>query len=218
MMQWALLGLAILFVFVAYIVIQGTRAALAWRQAAANGDIEVIRRIAEDALGVWRSAKRPKEVRVDVWRGIQSLELVDAGPAFVRVSCQVRSEYKMVGGRWLETRNPLDEGIAVTAKAADMLFYELPHFKPDRVWMDVYTSMPGPEAAMRLECILSTDCTRDAALNVDWEEWTPEEIVDELGGRFRLGDRGEPLPIEVEPPSALDPQPEAEGGAAVAAS
>ena len=37
-MEWAVLGLFIMFVIVTYIVVQGTRAALAWRKAAAEGD------------------------------------------------------------------------------------------------------------------------------------------------------------------------------------
>lgn len=212
-MQWALLGLAVLFVIVAYIVIQGTRAALAWRKAAESGDAKVIRDILEDALNGWRSVKRPGTIPVEVWRGLQSAQAVDAGPGFVRVSCQAEGEYRQVDGRWQEIRNPLQEGFGVTAKAAEMLFYELGHLRPRRVQIDVYTSFREADAPPQLVCILSTDATREAARRVDWDEWTAEEIVDGLGGRYRLGDGGRPLPVEVAAPS----QAAAPGGARAAA-
>ena len=92
MLQWALLVIFILFLILAYIVVQGTRAALAWRKAAAEGDTKVIRDIVEDSLNGWRSQKRPKPVPVEVWRGIQSMVLVDVEADFVRVSATAESE------------------------------------------------------------------------------------------------------------------------------
>ena len=204
-MEWAVLGLTILFAIMTYIVVQGTRAAMAWRKAAAAGDVKVIRDIVEDALTGWRSIKRPKEVPPDVWRGIQSMQLVEVGPEFVRVSCQAEGDYKLVNGRWFEQASPLHEGMAITARALDMLLYELPHFKAGRVQIDVYTTFREAGAAPRRECILSTVTTRAAAREVDWEEWTPVQIVDTLGGRYELDDHSRPLPIEVEEPKPPDP-------------
>ena len=195
MMQWALLGLAILFLIVAYIIVQGTRAAMAWRQAAAAGDVKVIRDIVEDALGAWRSMKRPQQVPTEVWRGIQSMQAVDVGADFVRVSCQAESEYKLVDRRWIEVRNPLQEGMAITARAADMLLYELPHFRPGQVQIDVYTTYRETDGATKRDCILSTATSREVAKGVDWEEWTSEQIVEALGGRYRLSGSGRPLPV-----------------------
>lgn len=200
-MQWAVLGISIVFLILTYIVVQGTRAAMAWRQAAAAGDVKVIRDILEDALAGWRSMKRPKEVAPDVWRGVQSMQVVDVGAEFVRVSCQAEGEYKLLNGRWVETANPLQEGMAITARALDMLLYELPHFKPARVQIDVYASFREREGAERA-CILSVSTTREEARAVDWEEWTPAQIVDALDGRFSLGESGQPLPIEVSEPES----------------
>jgi len=149
--EWAVLGLTILFAIMTYIVVQGTRAAMAWRKAAAAGDVKVIRDIVEDALTGWRSIKRPKEVPPDVWRGIQSMQLVEVGPEFVRVSCQAEGDYKLVNGRWFEQASPLHEGMAITARALDMLLYELPHFKAGRVQIDVYTTFREAGGAPRRE-------------------------------------------------------------------
>lgn len=199
MMQWALLALLILFLLVAYVIIQGTRAALAWRKAAAAGDVKVIRDILEDSINSWRSTKRPKTIAPDVWRGIQSMQAVDVGPDYVRVSAQAEGEYRLAeGGRWVEVRNALQEGMAITAKAADMLLYELPHFRPNRIQIDVYTTFREADGAAYRACILSVSGSRERARQVDWDEWTAEEIVDALGARYRLGEGGQPLPVEVE--------------------
>ena len=204
MLQWALLVIFVLFLVLAYIIIQGTRAAMAWRQAAADGDTKVIRDIVEDSLEGWRSQKRPKPVAADVWRGVQSLQLVHVEADFVRVSASAESDYKLVDGQWLEMSNPLQEGIAITARSAEMLFYEMPHYRPDRLQIDVYTAFRDESGASRRECVLSTETTREVAREVDWDEWTPDEIVEALGGRYRLSDVGRPLAITVEPPPAPD--------------
>lgn len=214
MLQWALLGLSILFVIVAYIVIQGTRAALAWRRAAESGDVKVIRDILEDAISGWASQRRPKAIAVEVWRGIQSMQAVDVGPEFVRVSCQAEGDYRLVNGKWLETSNPLQEGFQVTAAAAEMLLYELAHFRPSQVQIDVYTSFREADAPPTRVCILSTEADREKARTVDWDDWTAEEIVDALGGRYRLGEGGRPLAIEVAEPTPPDPEPDSSRAAA----
>jgi hypothetical protein len=206
-LQWALLGISIFVLLLTYIVVQGTRAAMAWRTAAAAGDVKVIRDIVQDSLDGWRSTKRPKTVAPEVWRGVQSLQIVEVRPDLVRVSCQAESEYKMLEGRSVETANPLQFGMATTARAMDMLMYELPHYKPERVQIDVYATFRESDRASERVCILSTTASRDAAVAVDWEEWTPSEIVEALAGRYRMGELGRPLPIEVEPPAATEAEP-----------
>jgi hypothetical protein len=216
MLTWALLGLFLLFLLVAYIVVQGTRAALAWRKAAAEGDTKVIREIVEDCLEGWRSQKRPKAVPAEVWRGIQSLQLVDVEADFVRVSATAESEYKLADGRWIEMRNPFQEGIAISARAADMLLYELPHYRPERLQIDVYTTFRDDTGVTRRECVLSVETTREAARGVDWEEWTADQIVETLGARYELSKSGRPLPIQVAPPPARDEDEPDEAGATAA--
>ena len=206
MLPWALLVLAVLFVIVAYVVVQGTRAALAWRKAAEAGDVKVIGDLVEDALNTWRSMRRPREVPVEVWRGIQSTQLVSVAPGFVRVSCRAEGEHRRVGRRWVEVRNPLQEALAITARAAEMLLYEVPHFRPERVQVDVYSNYRDAKGNSRHDCILTTAADREAARRVDWEEWPADEIVTALGGRYRLGDGGQPLPVRPEePPEAAAP-------------
>ncbi len=203
MLPWALLGLTVFFLLITYIIVQGTRAATAWRAAAAAGDIGVIRMIIEDSISGWRSQKRPKAVDADVWRGVQSMQLTDLGPGFVRVSCQAHSEQRLQDGRWIEVKNPLQEGIEITGRAAELLLYDIPHYRPDRIQIDVYTAFREGEGPTQNVCIMSTVAGREEARGIDWEGWSAGDIVDALGARYRPGDFGQPLPIEVEPPSGI---------------
>ena len=204
MIQWALIVIFILFLVLAYIILQGTPPAPARPVSPASGATQVIRDIVEDSLEGWRSQKRPKPVAAEVWRGVQSLQFVHVAADFVRVSATADSDYKLVDGQWLERRNSLQEGIAITAQCAEMLFYEMPHYRPDRLQIDVYTAFRDKSGASLRECILSTEATREVARTVDWDEWTSDEIVEALGGRYRLSDVGRPLAITVEPPPAPD--------------
>src|SRR3970040_1500070 len=162
-MEWGILGVAVIFVVVGYIVLQRTRASMAWRKAASGGDVDVIRHILEDAILSWRSIKRHKDVAPDVWRGVQSVALVDvaagSAPTGARlgasVSCQVESEYLLLDGRWLEVSSPLQEGFAVTARLADMLLYDVPSLRLDAVRVDVHTTFRDPDGAAERACMLS---------------------------------------------------------------
>jgi len=195
MLVYAIIGLFVMFLFITYIVVQGTRAALAWRQAAEKGDTKVIQDIVEDAIKGWSGQKRPKPVAAEVWRGVQSMQLVGVEADFVHVSVSAQSDYQLVNGAWVEIRNPLQEGFGITAKAADMLLYELVHYKPARIQIDVYTQYRNENGVTHHECVLSTCTDRETAKGVDWEEWTAEEIVRALGGMYRLSENGRPLPV-----------------------
>jgi hypothetical protein len=211
MLQWALLGIFIAVSFLAYIIIQGTRAALAWREAAKAGDTKVIRDIVDDALKMWGSQKRPKPVSAEVWRGIQSMQLAGVAPDYVRVSCIAESEQKMVDGRWVEIRNPLQEGVAITAKAADMLFWELPHYRPENIQIDIYTDYRDDEGRTRRECIMTTQAAREDAKDFDWEEWTADQIADALGAVYKINQNGRPEPISpLAPPENVETPEEIE--------
>jgi len=194
MLTWVIVGMVLFFFLVTYIMLQGTRAALAWRQAAEKGDTKVIADIVEDAIKGWSTQKHPKPVAAEVWRGIQSMRLVGVDTDFVHISVTAQSEYKLVDGVWVEVRNPLQEGFGITAKAADMLLYELIHYKPGRIQIDVYTQYRDQNGISRHECVLSTYATRETAKEIDWEEWSPEAIVRALGGMYRMSDAGRPLP------------------------
>ena len=119
-MEWAILAFGIIFVIFSWLIIQGTRAALAYRRQAAAGDVAVIRELVEGAIGSWRSSRRPKSVMPAVWRGVQSMELANVEADSVSVSVQAESEYRQVNGQWLEITSAFEEGLAITAKCVEM--------------------------------------------------------------------------------------------------
>src|SRR3972149_6793321 len=176
-MEWGILAVAGIFVVVGYIVLQGTRASMAWRKAASGGDVAVTRQILEDAILSWRSIKRPREVAPDVWRGVQSVALVDvaagSAPTGARlgasVSCQVESEYRLLDGRWLEVSSPLQEGFAVTARLGDMLLYDVPNLRLDAVRIAGHPTFHDADGTAERVCILTTNVRRELAREVVWE-------------------------------------------------
>ena len=193
-MEWAVLAIVLVGAFVAYIVWQGTRAALKYRELAEAGDVPTIREIVEQGLEEWRSAKPPKDVQLSVWRAVQTMELLDVGSDCIRVNCVAEGQYSLVDGRWQEVSSPLQEATAVTAKVAEMTLYELPNLRLNCVQIDVYTTYRDA-ASTRRECILSCTARREDARQVDWESWAPEEVVHRLGARYRLDERGQAIPI-----------------------
>jgi len=216
MLQWAMLVIFILFLIFAFIIIQGTRAALAWRTSADKGDLSVIRDIIEDSIKHWSSGRRPKPIVPEVWRGIQSMQMAVVAPDYVGVSTVAASEYKMQDGRWIEMRNPLQEGIAITARAVEMLMYEVIHYRSETIQIDVYTDYRDDAGITNRQCVLSTLATREQVREVNWEEWTPEQIVDSFETRYRLSDTGRPLPIEPFTPPEVPEEEAAESTTAEA--
>jgi hypothetical protein len=193
-MEWAVLVIVLLGAFVTWVIWQGTRGALKYRELAEAGDIPTIREIVEHGLEEWRSSKPPKDVQPSVWRGVQTMELMDVGPDYISVSCTAEGLYRLVDGRWEEVSSPLQEAMAVTAKAAEMTLYELPNLRLDRVQIDVYATYREATSSRR-ECILTCTARREDAREVDWEGWTAEEIVQRLGARYQLDERGQVVPI-----------------------
>jgi hypothetical protein len=195
-MEWALLGLSIVFLFISWVIVQGTRAQLAYRRAIAAGDLDVLRQVVQEALEQWRTMKRPRDVPPPVWRGIQGMELVSLDTDHIRVRLLAEGEFQMIDGEWREVRNPLEQGMSLTAKALEMLLYDIPNVRLPWAQVDIYTPYRDQTGRPQLRCILSTAAHREAARRVDWDTWTPKQIVDYFGGRYRLGPEGEPLAVE----------------------
>lgn len=197
-MEWALIGILVFAALISYVIIQGTRAQLKWRELAAAGDVPTIRLILNDQIEMWKEGRVPAGVSPTVWRSIQNMELTEVGADYARVSCDAEAEYRTVDGRRQMVTTPLEQAMQVTAKAADLLLYDLPNLKLARVQIDVYSTFRDPFGDEEQKCILTCTATRTAAREVDWDEWTAQEIVDYFGARYEVDERGMPLPIEVE--------------------
>jgi hypothetical protein len=202
--NWGL-AVAILFImlmlgFVAYIILQGTRTQMAWRERVEHGDIDAIQMLVADEIQHWKTMRMPKGVEPAVWRGVQTAELVEVSPTSVRLGAAAEGAYVQTAGERREVHSALSEGMKVTARLADMFFYDIPNVRLPAVQIDVYSTFRNEHGATQ-RCILSTSCERSVASAIDWDEMPAEDIVRAFGGRYLLDDRGNPLPIDVNEPA-----------------
>jgi hypothetical protein len=197
-MEWGLLVIGLVVLFVAYAIVQETRAQMHWRSLVAAGDLDAIRSLLEEEMKTWRTERVPKGVPSLLWHGVQTVELTDVNANGCRVNCSTEGEYALVAGRRVETSTPLDEGMKLTMKLADMILYDVPNVKLDYAQIDVYTSFRDPSGVADTRCILSTLVRREDVAEIDWEGMPAREFIDLVGGRYASKDGAlksvEPLP------------------------
>src|SRR5262245_11112446 len=100
----------LLFLIVGWVIIQGTRAQMSWRKAVIDGDVEVIDMLVREEVHRWKTIRPPKGVNPEVWRGVQSAELLEVEPEGVRLSAMAEGRYEQVAGQRREVSNALAEG------------------------------------------------------------------------------------------------------------
>jgi hypothetical protein len=202
--DWGLaVGIALvllMFLVVGYVVVQGTRTQLAWRALVEEGDVDAIHTLVAEEVARWKTARMPRGADPRVWHGVQSAELLEVSPTSIRISASAEGQYSLVNGERRETASALREGMAVTAKLADMIMYEIPNVKLPQAQIDIYSTYRDEHGATQ-RCILTTTATRDVARDLDWDGLDPEDIVRAFGGRYNLDDRGNAIPIEVTGPA-----------------
>jgi hypothetical protein len=201
--DWGLVfGIAVvlvMFLVVGYVVIQGTRIQLAWRTRVEEGDVDAIQALVSEEVNRWKTARMPKGYEPSVWHGVQTAELLEVSPTSIRVSASAEGEYALVSGERREVSNALREGMKVTAKLADMIMYDIPNVKLPTARIDIYSTYRDERGSSQ-RCILTTTVQREVASEIDWDAMEAEAIVRAFDGRYRLDDRGNPLPIEVDAP------------------
>jgi hypothetical protein len=193
---WGLLVVFVVGLFISYVVLQETRAQRHWRRLVEAGDMGAIRQILEAEVERWRTERMPKGVEAALWHGVQTVELVEVGAGFARVSCSAEGQYALVDGERREVSSALQEGMRLTVKLADMLLYDIPNLRLAQVHVDVYTTFREATGGASQRCILSTPVRRSEVEDLDWDNTPPEEIVARLGGRFQADAHGAPQPIE----------------------
>lgn len=193
---WGLLIVAIIVALITYVIVQEIRAQQHWRRLVEQGDLDAIRQIVQGEVKRWREDRPPRDVHPSLWHGVQTVELLEVGRDYVRLTCTAEGQYAVVDGQRREVSTALSEGMKLTAKLADMFLYDIPNLRLDRVQIDVYTTFRNRHGAATQDCILSTLARRSDAQRVDWEASSPEEIVATLGGRFRRDHSGAALAIE----------------------
>jgi hypothetical protein len=193
----ALLVVFLFFLGIAYVILQETRAQLYWRKLVEQGDVSAIETLVKEEVERWKTARTPRAVPPSVWHGVQSVELLEVQPDGLRLGASAEGQYALSSGERREVSSALQEGMKLTAQLADMAMYEIPNVKLGRVQIDIYSTYRDERSATQ-RCILSTVCERSVAETLDWDELDGEQIVRSFGGRFRLDDRGNALPIDPE--------------------
>jgi hypothetical protein len=72
----------------------------------------------------------------------------------------------------------------ITMKLAEMLLYDVPNVKLDRLQVDVYTSFRDASGHPESRCILSTRVERRHVEQIDWEETAAADFISLNQGRF----------------------------------
>jgi hypothetical protein len=189
----------LLFLVVGYVVIQGTRIQLAWRQRVEAGDVDAIQALVSEEVTRWKTARMPKGMQPSVWHGVQSAELLEVTPDSFRLTASAEGQYALVSGERREVSSALREGMKLTAQLADMAFYDIPNVMLPYVQIDIYSTFRDEHGSSQ-QCIMSTLAGREVAAGIDWDDMDVEEVVRTFGGRWKLDERGNPLPIEPDKP------------------
>jgi hypothetical protein len=187
------IGIAVVMVillFTGYVIVQETRAQLHWRELVAQGDVDAIRQLIESEVEAWHTQRVPRGTPALLWHGVQTVELLDVDATSARVSCNAEGEYALVDGRRVETSSPLDEGMKITKKIAEMMLYDVPNVKLDQAQIDVYTFFRTEGGAAEPRCILSTRVNRHSVEQVDWDEIEAADFAELTGARFAPGGAG----------------------------
>jgi hypothetical protein len=195
-MEYGIIIVGIIVFLIAYVILQETRAQLHWRGLVAQGDVDAIRQLLEAEIEGWHNERVPKGTPALLWHGIQTVELTDVTSDAARLNCSAEGEFSLVEGRRVETSSPLAEAMKITMKLADMVLYEVPNVKLDRVQIDVYTSFRDDTGRSEPRCILSTMIARSDVEQFDWESAAASEFIALTRGHYASTSNGALHPVE----------------------
>jgi len=176
-----------------------------WRKRGEAGDLRVIAGLILEAMRGWQRARPPQELSPSVWSAVQRAELVAVTADSATLSTAVEPEYRSEGGQRVQVASALDVAQAAAARLVDMMLYDVPNLRLRRVRVDVYTTFTDAHGVPVQRPVLSTVAERERAEGLPWEMLTPKEILHRFDTHVRLGEAGQPLPIELPPVEGESP-------------
>ncbi|MGH2631791.1 MAG: hypothetical protein ACRDG3_00145 [Tepidiformaceae bacterium] len=206
-----------IFLFVGWAVSAEMFQHRAWRRRVEEGDVDIIAALIEEVLAAWGRARPPKGLAANVWAGVQGAQLVAVTDDSATLSTSAEGEFRSEGSARLQVSSALDEGMAIAAKLADMMMYDVPNLRLGLVRIDVYSTFSGPEGTPVQRPILTTTVDRGVADGLTWDALTPEEVLGRFETQFDRGATGQPVPIELPPLEGSPPRPIEEAAASFAA-
>lgn len=195
--------IAAFFAGVGLLLFKEARTHRFWRQLVAQNDMKAIQGILEQEIEHWRTQRPPKDVSAAVWAGVQGLDLVGASAKHVRVSTSADPEFGTVDGTREQIASSLDTAYATALRLVEMIFYDLPNFRPNHVRVDVYTTFRTADGEASARPILCVEADRASAMSLDWN-LPPGVLAREFETTANRAPSGEPRPIELPPDRFAD--------------
>ena len=190
----AFLIIALIFGGIGLVLFKEARTHRFWRQLVAQNDMRAIQGILDQEIDHWRTQRPPKDVSAAVWAGVQGLDLVGASARHVRVSTSADPEFGIVDERREQIASSLDTAYATALRLIEMIFYDIPNFRPDDVRVDVYTTFRNAEGVAEALPILCVEADRSSAMSLDWN-LPPAVLAREFETVANRAASGEPRPI-----------------------
>lgn len=171
----------------------------AWRQRVADGDVGIIAALVEEALSSWRRERPPAGVPASTWAGVNAAQVVAVAADGITVSTSADAGFRTEGGTRVQIASVLDSAIAVAAKLADRLLYDVPNLRLGTVRVDIYSTFTEGDGQPVQKPILSTTVERGIADDLTWDALTPAEVLGRFVTTYDRAPTGLALPITLPP-------------------
>lgn len=177
-----------------------------WRRRVESGDVAIVGALIEEAMAVWRRGRPPRGTASSLWAGVQGAQLVAVTDESATLSASADGEFRTEGGQRVQVSPALDEAIALASKLADMMLYDVPNLRLQRVRVDVYSTFTGADGVPVQQPILTTTADRQVADGLTWEALTPAEVLGRFATRFERSPAGQGQPIRLDPIEGAPPR------------
>jgi len=110
------------------------------------------------------------------------------------VSTSADPEFGAIDGKREQIASSLDTAYATALRLVEMIFYDVPNFRPNHVRVDVYTTFRDADGVAEALPILSVQADRASAMSLDWN-LPPAVLAREFETIADRAPNGEPRPI-----------------------
>jgi hypothetical protein len=196
-----------LFLFVGWAVSTEMFQQRSWRRRVDAGDAALVAALVEEAMGVWRRGRPPRNVASSLWAGVQGAQLLAVTEDSATLSSAADGEFRTEGGKRVQLSSALDEAVALAAKLIDMMMYDVPNLRLGSVRVDVYSTFTETGGLPVQRPILSTTATRAIADGLTWEAMTAAEILGRFETIYRRSESGQGLAVDLAPVEGSLPEP-----------
>lgn len=168
---------ALVGLFLGFLVLQAVFAARHWQRVIAEGDPDALGEALDMAFEGWRGQRPPKGTPPSDWRALSTAALVGADRDRARVSLLADADVQVVASRRIEASSVQDVARRVAVHMAERMFYEIPHVHFEQVQIDVLTDYRERSGEATTEPLLTTRITRQQAIEADWDLGAPEDLL-----------------------------------------